>query len=91
MAAEDVRLRGDQPAQAAQQVGAAVQPDQRIVVRDLHAAREVGDVQIRELVGIGAQRLEADAAEKAPAVNIARLASPNPSERPMADPVSGSR
>ena len=30
------------------------------------------------------------AAENAPLVNMARLASPNPSERPIADPVFGS-
>ena len=32
-------------------------PDQRIDIRDLHAAREVGNAEIRQLVGIGAQRL----------------------------------
>ena len=29
--------------------------------------------------------------EKAPLANIARLANPNPSDRPIADPVTGSR
>ena len=57
VAAEDIRFRGDQPAQAAQQVGAAVQSDQRIVIRDLHAALEIGNIKIREHAGIGAQRL----------------------------------
>ena len=78
-------------AQAAQQIDATVQPDQRIDIRDLHAALEVGNGEICEHVGIDPQRLHADQPRMQPPANIARLASPNPSERPMADPVFGSR
>src|SRR5689334_2387555 len=44
--AEYFRFRGHQPAEATQQVGAAVQPDQWIGIRDLHATLEVGNPEI---------------------------------------------
>ena len=58
MAAEYVRFRGHQPAQATQQVGAAVQPDQRIGIRNLHTALKVGNAQVCKDIGIDPQGLK---------------------------------
>ena len=60
VAAEYVRFRGHQPAQATQQVGAAVHPDQRIGIRDLHAALEVGNAQDLRALRIDAQGLDGE-------------------------------
>ena len=56
-ASKDIRFRGYRPAKAAQQVNSAVDADQRIGVRNLHAAYEVGNGYIRKHVGISSKGL----------------------------------
>ncbi len=56
---------GNQRAEAAQQVDAAVESDQRIDIRDLHAALEVGHGELRKHVGIGPQGIARIGRERA--------------------------
>src|SRR5258708_12648373 len=55
---EYVRLRGHQRAEAAQQVDATVDPDQRIDIRDLHAALQVSTAEVCKYPGITSQGLK---------------------------------
>ena len=90
-AAKNVRLRGDQvyPGDATDRRGRPIRP---AGCRPRPACRARGrrrqDSRARRHRRATAR---GGVAENAPPVNMARLASPNPSERPIADPVSGSR